>query len=298
MNNHLLTQIRYQLQRQLKIKMNDPYNLVVSFIIPPLLALLIALIFKSDPELVYNDSYPSFLFFMLVTSTFLGLLSSVFEIIKDRTVIQRERLGSISGLGYYVAKYLALSFFGLFQVILFNEVAALILHIETPLVFFNTFMMYIILLISIAMGLWVSSLSSTLLMASNFIPILIIPQILLGGLIPYSEMDKSLFMGMGEESSVPVIAQIIPGRYAYESIITGSVAFSSSVEEINDKVIEIVVFSKSGDFMSLDVEEMPLCNENSLCAFKWFFNILILIFYLWTLLILGYFTFKRRVYDA
>ena len=298
MNNHLLTQIRYQLQRQLKIKMNDPYNLVVSFIIPPSLALLIALIFKSDPELVYNAFYPNFLFFMLVTSTFLGLLSSVFEIIKDRTVIQRERLGSISSLGYYVAKYLALSFFGLFQVILFNEVAALILHIETPLVLFNTFMMYIIMLISIAMGLWVSSLSSTLLMASNFIPILIIPQILLGGLIPYSEMDKALFMGLNDKSGVPIVAKIIPGRYAYESIITGTVEFSSSVEEINDKVTEIVGFSESGGFMSLEVAGIPLCDEGSICTFKWFFNILVLVFYLWVLLILGYFTFKRRVYNA
>ena len=298
MNNHLLTQIRYQIQRQLKIKMNDSFNLTVSFLISPLLALLMALIFKSDYELVYNDSYPNFLFFMLVTSIFFGLLSSVFEIIKDRAVIQRERLGSISSLGYYVAKYLTLAFFGLIQVVLFNVVAALILHIEMPILLFNAFIMYLLLLISIAMGLWVSSLSSTLMMASNFIPILIIPQILLGGLIPYSEMDKTLFMGMGEESGVPIIAQIIPGKYAYESIITGNVAFSPSVEEINDKITEIVGFSKSGGFMSLDVHELPLCDEHSLCTYKWFFNILILIFYLWTLLILGYFTFKRRIYDA
>ncbi len=298
MSKHLLTQIRYQLQRQLKIKMNDSFNLTCSFIISPLLALLMALIFKSDPELVYNDFYPNFLFFMLVTSIFFGLLSSVFEIIRDRTVIQRERLGSISSLGYYVAKYLALSFFGLIQVILFNVVAALILHIEMPILLFNALLMYLLLLISIAMGLWVSSLSSTLLMASNFIPILIIPQILLGGLIPYTEMDKSLFMGMGEESSVPIIAKIIPGKYAYESIITGNVVFSSSVEEINDKISEIVGFSKSGGFMSLEVAEMPLCDEGSLCTLKWFFNILVLFFYLWVLLILGYFTFKRRVYDA
>ena len=298
MNNHLLTQTRYQIQRQLKIKMNDSFNLTVSFLISPLLALLMALIFKSDLELVYNDAYPNFLFFMLVTSIFFGLLSSVFEIIKDRTVIQRERLGGISSLGYYVAKYLALAFFGLIQVVLFNVVAALILHIEMPIFLFNTFIMYILLLISIAMGLWVSSLSSTLLMASNFIPILIIPQILLGGLIPYSEMDKALFMGMGEESSVPIIAKIIPGKYAYESIITGNVAFSSSVEEINDKITEMVGFSKSGGFMSLDALEMSLCDEGSLCAFKWFFNILVLIFYLLVLLILGYSTFKRRVYDA
>lgn len=298
MSKHLLTQIRYQIQRQLKIKMNDSFNLTISFLISPFLALLMALIFTSDPELVYNDSYPSFLFFMLVTSIFFGLLGSVFEIIRDRTVIQRERLGSISSLGYYVAKYTALSLFGLMQVILFNVVAALVLHIEMPILLFNILIMYLLLLISLAMGLWVSSISSTLLMASNFIPILIIPQILLGGLIPYSEMDKLLFMGMGEESGVPMIAKIIPGKYAYESIITGNVAFSSSVEEINDKVTEIVGFSKSGGFMSLEVAEIPLCGEGSLCAFKWFFNILVLVFYLLALLILGYFTFKRIVYDA
>lgn len=298
MTNYLMTQIRYQLLRQLKIKVNDSFNLTVSFIISPFLALLMALIFKSDPELVYNEFYPNFLFFMLVTSIFFGLLSSVFEIIKDRTVIQRERLGSISSLGYYVAKYLALSFFGLIQVILFNIVAALILHIEMPLFLFNTFMMYLLLLISIAMGLLVSSCSSTLLMASNFIPILIIPQILLGGLIPYSQMDKVLFMGVGEEDSVPIIAQSIPGKYAYESIITGNVVFSSSVEEINDRITEMVGFSKSDGFMSLDAPQIPLCEEGTLCTFKWFFNIVILILYLCTLWVLGYLIFKRRVYNA
>jgi len=92
-----------------------------------------ALIFTFDRELVYNDSYPTFLFFMLVASIFFGILSSVFEIIRDRTVIQRERLGGISGLGYYIAKYLALAFFGLIQVVLFNVVAAFVLHIEMRL---------------------------------------------------------------------------------------------------------------------------------------------------------------------
>jgi len=278
--------------------MNDKFNLTVSFVISPFLSLLMSLIFKADTELVYNDFYPNFLFFMLVTSIFFGLLSSVFEIIKDRTVIQRERLGSISSLGYYVAKYLALSFFGLIQVILFNIVAALILHIEMPLFLFNIFMMYLLLLISIAMGLWVSSFSSTLLMASNFIPILIIPQILLGGLIPYSQMDRILFMGVGAEGSAPMVAQIIPGKYAYESIITGTVALSSSVEEINDEISEMVGFSRSGGFMSLDAPEMPLCGEGTLCTLKWFFNIVILVFYLCTLWVLGYLTFKRRVYNA
>ena len=64
--NRLITQIKYQMQRQLKIKLNESFNLVVSFVIAPLLAVLTALIFRSDTELTYNDSYASFLFFMLM----------------------------------------------------------------------------------------------------------------------------------------------------------------------------------------------------------------------------------------
>ncbi len=295
--NPLLTQIKYQMQRQLKIKLNESFNLIVSFVIAPLLALLTALIFRSDPELTYNDSYASFLFFMLIAGVFFGLLSSVFEIIKDKTVIQRERLGRISSVGYFVAKYFTLALFGVIQVVLFNAVSAWLLDIAMPVFLFNTLIMYLLLLISIAVGLWVSALVSTTLMASNLIPILIIPQILLGGLIPYSSMDRLLFMG-ADEASVPLIARIIPVKYAYEAIVTGNVAFSGSVEEINDKISEMVGFSESGGFMSLDAPETFWCGDSGFCSLMWFFDIIVLVFYLLTTLLLGYFTFKRRIYDA
>jgi len=297
-HNPLLTQIKYQLQRQLKIKLNESFNLIVSFVIAPLLALLTALIFRSDAELTYNDSYASFLFFMLISGIFFGLLSSVFEIIKDKSVIQRERLGRISSIGYFSAKYITLALFGLIQVVLFNVVSAWLLNIAIPVFLFNTFVMYLLLLISIAVGLWVSALVSTTLMASNLIPILIIPQILLGGLIPYSGMDRLLFMGADEEASVPPIARIIPVKYAYEAVVTGNVAFSSSVEEINDKISEMVGFSESGGFMSLDAPETFWCSDSGFCSLMWSFDIIVLVFYLLMTLLLGYFTFKRRIYDA
>ncbi len=298
MKNRLLTQIRYQMQRQLKIKLNDSLNLVVSFIIAPLLALLTALIFRSDPELSYNDSYASFLFFMLIAGVFFGLLSSVFEIIKDKAVIQRERLGRISSVGYFVSKYLTLSLFGLIQVLLFNVVSMWILDIPITIALFNALIMYLLLLISIAMGLWVSALASTTLMASNLIPVLIIPQILLGGLIPYVGMDKLLYMGADEEGNTPPIAKVIPVKYAYEAIVTGNVAFSSSVEEINDNISEMVGFSQRGGFMSMDAAETFWCSEDAFCSHTWSFDIIIMIFYLSGTLLLGYFTFKRKIYDA
>jgi len=102
-DNTVLSQISYQIRRQLKIKFSERLNIIVSFVIAPLLAWLSALIFRPDMDLVSNDAYANFLFFMLISAVFFGLIASVFEIIKDSGMIFRERLGGVSGFGYYLS---------------------------------------------------------------------------------------------------------------------------------------------------------------------------------------------------
>jgi len=297
--NTLKTQIYYQLKRQFKIKLGESFNLVVSFVVAPLLAWLTALIFRSDTDLVANDSYPTFLFFMLISGVFFGLLSSVFEIIKDKAMIQRESLGGVSGVGYYLSKYLVLAFFGLIQTILFNIVAMELLALTFGLMFFNSIIMYLLVLISISLGLFVSSIVRSTLVASNLIPIFIIPQILLGGLIPYNQMDQSIFMWEENIEAVPPMAKAIPVKYAYESVVMGNIAFINEEEgEINNQISQMVNHLEYNQFMSIEQEAMTICFGLEVCEKTWFFNILIMLLYNALMLLLGYFTFKRRIYNG
>jgi len=151
-NNPIHTQIGYQVKRQLKIKFYERLNLIVSFFVAPLLSFLSAFIFRSDLDLVYNQSYPLYLFFMLISGVFFGLIGSVFEIIKDRGMVQRELLGGITIFSYYISKYYVLSLFGLIQTILYNLIGMILLNIPWALVFFNSLVMFLTVVVSISFG--------------------------------------------------------------------------------------------------------------------------------------------------
>lgn len=297
-NNSIFLQILYQVRRQLKIKFSERLNIIVSFVIAPLLAWLSALIFRSDIDLVSNDAYANFLFFMLISAVFFGLIASVFEIIKDRSIILRERLGGVSGFGYYISKYFVLGIFGLIQTLLYNGAAMYLLHIPWPLALFNTFIMYLIVLINIASGLWISSMVRSTLIASNLIPALIIPQILLGGIISYSEMDRSIFMWETDYDNIPPVAKIIPVKYAYEAVVTGHIAFVDEEGEINDRISQMVDYLESDHFMSLESEGVPLLTECSICTKTWAIDIFILILSIAALFLVGFTTFYRRFYHG
>ena len=296
--NPITTQLNYQLRRQFKIKVYERLNLVVSFVVAPLLSFLSAFIFRSDTDLVHNQSYPNYLFFMLVAAIFFGLIGSVFEIIKDRQMVQRERLGGVSIFGYYLSKYFVLSFFGLVQTILYNLVGMILLNIPWALVAFNSFVMFMMIVVSISFGLFISSLTRSSMIASNLIPILIIPQILLGGLIPYSQMDKSIFMWESNYDAAPPIAKIMPIKYAYESIITGNVAFTMGNKEINDQISQMVDFLQDDQFMSIGSNSAICVFKHPICNKTWFLDIVIIIGYIIGTFILGYAIFYRRIFNG
>jgi ABC transport system ATP-binding/permease protein len=297
-NNPISTQINYQLRRQFKVKTYERLNLLVSFVIAPLLSFLSTYIFRADNDLVQNSSYPNYLFFMLISAVFFGLISSVFEIIKDRSMVQRERLGGVSIFGYYLSKYYVLSFFGLIQTLLYNLVGMLFLHIPWALVAFNSLVMFMVVVVSISFGLFVSSVARNTMIASNLIPVLIIPQILLGGLIPYQDMDKSIYMWEDNFNKAPPIARIMPIKYAYEAIITGNVNFTTGNKEINDQISQMVDYLQDNQFMSMETESFLSSFGIPLLLKTWVIDLLILVSFIVITFFMGYIIFYRRIFNG
>ena len=225
-----------QFKRAFLSKLRNHTNLAATLLISPALALLMSLVLRYTREDAYNfhnaEHIPTYLFLTLVVSLFLGLTNSAEEIIREKNLLIRERHYGFRTSAYIIAKYLSLGFFALVQSVIFLLIADPILEIR-GMFFQNLFWMFSTSMVGIAAGLFVSSVVNNPKTASNLIPMIMIPNIILGGaLIKYEEMNRDLrfvdniqnwFGGeRADEPSglkVPGICQFMPLRWSYESMV-------------------------------------------------------------------------------
>jgi ABC-type Na+ efflux pump permease subunit len=168
---------------------------------------------------------------------FLGLTNSADDVIRDRVVLQRERNLNVR-LPYYIfAKTVSLGVFALVQCVLFILIGNYILEIR------GMFWIYLAIVFmtamgGVALGLVVSSLVADPKTAANIVPLVLIPQIIMGGaLIKYEDMNRNLALiytftrwfsehpnkekdkKMDSRLQVPFICQFIAMRWSYEEMI-------------------------------------------------------------------------------
>src|SRR6266516_1507777 len=235
------TQFRTVLRRAFISTLRNRANLVITICVSPVLALLIATILRYSESGTYDfaSAYhiPTFLFLGLIVAMFLGLTNSADDIIRDRAVLQRERNLNVR-LSYYVfAKTVSLGVFALAQCVLFALIANYLLEIR------GMFWIYLGVLFmtamgGVALGLVSSSLLADPKTAANIVPLVLIPQIIMGGaLIKYEDMNRNLAFvytlshwfsehpstdqskKMESKLEVPFVCQFIAMRWSYEEII-------------------------------------------------------------------------------
>ncbi|MEX2578667.1 MAG: ATP-binding cassette domain-containing protein [Verrucomicrobiales bacterium] len=226
-----------QFKRAFFSKLRNRANLATTLLEAPALAVLIALVMRYSEDGEYNFAsafhIPTYLFLSLVTALFLGMTNSAEEVIRDRNILQRERHHGFRVSGYIVGKYISLGFFALIQCVIYLLIGNAILGIRS-MFFPNLLWMFSTAFVGIAAGLFISSLVRSPKTAVNIIPLILIPNIILGGaLIKYDEMNRSLDIihnirqwfssdDADEESSrlkVPALCHLMPLRWSYESII-------------------------------------------------------------------------------
>ncbi|HWB61366.1 MAG TPA: ABC transporter permease, partial [Chthoniobacteraceae bacterium] len=236
-------QFRTLMRRAFKSKMRNRANLFTTIVEAPLLAALIGGVMRYSESGHYDfaSAYyiPQYLFFGLVVAMFLGLTNSADDIIRDRAVLQRERNLNVR-LPYYIfSKFFALSVFAAIQCMLFVLIGNAILEVRGMAVLYFEFM-FITSFTGVALGLLVSSLVADAKTAANIVPLVLIPNIILGGaLIKYDEMNRNLDLvytfqrwfashpenGNAEKEettsklTVPFICEFIPMRWSYEALV-------------------------------------------------------------------------------
>ncbi|HEX4697556.1 MAG TPA: ATP-binding cassette domain-containing protein [Candidatus Udaeobacter sp.] len=235
------TQFRTLLRRSFLSKLRNRANLVITIAVSPLLALLIATLLRYSEKGTYDfaSAYhiPTFLFLGLIVAMFLGLTNSADDIIRDRPVLQRERNIKVR-LSYYVAsKTLTLAVFALAQCVLFVLIGNSVLQIR-GMFWIDLAVMFMTAMSGVALGLVISSLVADPKTAANIVPLVLIPQIIMGGaLIKYEDMNRNLALlysmshwfsehpnpdkTVKTESKlqVPLVCQFIAMRWSYEEMI-------------------------------------------------------------------------------
>lgn len=222
-------------QRSFLSRLRSRANLVTTILEAPLLALLIAVVlrYSENDQYTFGSAYhiPTYLFLTLVVGMFLGLTNSADEIIRDRSLLTRERNQDSKIFHYLAGKIVTLGIFTLLQCVVYILIGNFILEIR-GMFYHYVGWMFLTTLCGVIVGLVVSSLVSDVKTALNWIPVILVPQIILGGaLIKYEEMNRNLSflsafkrwtneeMEVENPLEVPLICEFMPLRWSYEALV-------------------------------------------------------------------------------
>ena len=233
------TQFFVLLKRSFISKLRNRANILTTLVEAPMLAFLIGAVLRYSEGKSYDFAsafhIPTYLFLSLVVAMFLGLTNSVDDIIRDRPVLLRERNFNVR-VGYYLlAKAITLGLFAVAQCALFTLIGDQMVAIR-GFYWIEFTAMFLTAFCGIAIGLLISSLAREGKTAVNIIPVVLIPQIILGGaLIKYEEMNRNLdfihsihewfnrhpdtAMEPRSDLQVPFICEFMPMRWSYEGIV-------------------------------------------------------------------------------
>jgi ABC-type multidrug transport system ATPase subunit/pSer/pThr/pTyr-binding forkhead associated (FHA) protein len=184
-------------RRYLTLMVRDRRNLAILLGQVPLIALGIALLFKSDVLRGSADTNnAALLLFLVVTSMiWLGAIDAAREIIKERPLMERERAIGVRLSAYLGSKSIVLFGLVMVQAALLGAVTFGLRPLyESPPTYLALFVVLAVTgFVAVAMGLWISSLVSSEDQAASFIPLALIPQLLFGGaIVAVEEMSGAM----------------------------------------------------------------------------------------------------------
>ncbi len=214
----LAKQFKIFFERNLRIKLADRQYLIINLLEAPVLAVIVAWFtrFSEGSEYIFfdNKSIISYLFMSVVVVLFMGMSVSAEEIIKDRQILKRESFLNLSRFSYLNSKIIFLVLLSAFQSLSFVIIGNFILGIH------NMTIAYWLILFSVAvfsnlLGLNISSAFDSVVAIYIIVPLLLIPQILLCGVIvKFDDLQNK----NSPYDVVPVTGEIMASRWAFEAL--------------------------------------------------------------------------------
>jgi ABC-type multidrug transport system ATPase subunit/uncharacterized tellurite resistance protein B-like protein len=239
-------------QRDLLAKLSNTQYMIISLLEAPLLALILSYIVKfaqtdyTTGQHIYifseNMNIPAYVFMSIIVCLFIGLTVSAEEIIKDAKILKREAFLHLSRNSYLFSKIAILFGFSAVQTLSFVLIGNWILEIQ------GMHFTYWIVLFSTAcfanmLGLNISSTFNSVITIYILIPILLIPQLILGGIVvKFDEINPNL----ASNNKVPLVSDFMTSRWAFEALMVSQ--FKDNLHERRlfnlDKEMAIAEYKK------------------------------------------------------
>ena len=209
------------LQRNIKTKITNIQYLCITLLEAPLLAAICALLTRYAPPEGYsvmnNKNLVSYFFMAVIVATFTGMSGSAEEIIKDRALLKRESFLNLSHASYIWSKIVYTACVSLVQTLLFILVGNTIMGLY-GLFWTWWIILFVTAFLANLTGLLLSQCLNSVVAIYISIPILLIPQILLCGLVvSFNDLNPKSTTG-----NVPLIGDLIPSRWSYEALAVTS----------------------------------------------------------------------------
>ncbi|MBQ0074839.1 MAG: ATP-binding cassette domain-containing protein [Prevotella sp.] len=210
------------MKRNVMTKITNAQYLAITLLEAPLLAGVCALLTHYSPaeqdySILENKNLVSYLFMAIIVATFIGMSGSAEEIIKDRALLKREKFLQLSYNSYIWSKIVLMAGVSLLQTLLFVVVGNWVMGISDQFFVWWGIMLVTATLANLT-GLVLSQCLSSVVAIYITIPILLIPQILLCGLVVnFNDLTPDSKTG-----NVPAIGNVIPSRWAYEALAVTS----------------------------------------------------------------------------
>lgn len=205
---HSFQQFKTLAHRYFRTKLRDKVGMAILLLQAPLIGILLDFVFASEKGVFARLSdVPFALFFLVISAIWFGCSNAAREIVAERTIFRRERMVGLSIPAYIASKYVVLGGISLIQTAMLIGVTYFFIDIQGN-VFFTLLTLWLASLSGIGMGLLLSSAVRSIEGATASVPLLLIPQIILGGAImPLDRMREP----------VKIISYSVVSRYGFEA---------------------------------------------------------------------------------
>jgi ABC-type multidrug transport system ATPase subunit/ABC-type multidrug transport system permease subunit len=236
-----LNQFKIYTLRDFFSKVSNKQYILLNFLEAPLLGFILSYLVRyiADPTSdIYifreNENIPPYIFMGIVVALFFGLIISAEEIFKDAKILKREAFLNLSRSSYLVSKILILFTISAIQMILFVGVANTVLGIKD--MYFEFWLaLFSISAFANILGLIISASFNSIITIYILIPLLMIPQMVLGGaMFTFDKLNKDFT----SPDVVPAIAELMPSRWVYEGLMVHQYKhnnFKKNIFEVEQK---------------------------------------------------------------
>ena len=208
--------------RDIQAKIHNRQYMIINLLEAPLLAFILAFIvryYNSDDQTVSgyvfgkNLNMPAYFFMSVIVALFMGLTVSAEEIIRDRKILKREAFLHLSRSSYILSKISILFILSAIQTLTFVLVGSYILEIKGTILH-HWAILFTASCFANMLGLNISSGFDSAVTIYILIPLLLIPQLILSGVVV--KFDK-LNPVIGNTATVPFVGDLMASRWAFEA---------------------------------------------------------------------------------